>query len=142
MKTRIENLLRESPGIRAKVIARTLLLEKAAVSTLLHAHPEHFQQDDNFCWSLKLSELRIALPANCWVDCSLFEKTLAATGSPISSHANSIIFAVPEECALMLEAIARLMALSNQLVHYGKHVAIDFTFSTNTFTYLNRLGMR
>ena len=32
------------------------------------------------------------------------------------------------------------MALSNQLVHYGKHVAIDFTLSTSTFTYLDRLG--
>lgn len=140
MKTRVENLLRESPGIRAKVIARKFQLEKAVVSTFLHAHPEYFQQDGNFCWYLKLPELRIVLPANCWVDCNLFEKTLATTGSPIDSDAQAITFVIPEGCSLLLEAIARLMALSNQLVHYGKHVAIDFTLSIPTFTYLDRLG--
>lgn len=140
MKTRIVNLLRESPGIRAKVIARKLQEEKAVVSTFLHAHPDHFRQDDNFGWSLADSELRIVLAANCWVDCISFERTLAATGSPIDSNAQSIIFIVPEGCSLLLEAIARLMALSNQLVHYGKRVAIDFTLSPSTSTFLDRLG--
>lgn len=140
LQIRIQNLLRESPGIKARIIARELQLDKATVNSILHAHPEHFQQDENFCWSLKHAELRVVLAANCWVDCISFERTLATTGSPIDSHAQSIIFVIPEGCSLLLEAIARLMALTNQLVHYGKHVAIDFTLSTSTFTYLDRLG--
>ncbi|MBI4937871.1 MAG: ATP-binding protein [Nitrosomonadales bacterium] len=140
MKNEIEKLLRESPSMKAKDIAKKLQLDKSTVNSFLHAHPEHFKQDENFCWSLNYSELRIVFPADCWVDCTLFERILSETGSPISSHANSIIFVISDGCALMLEAIARLMALSNQLAYYGKQVTIDFTHSTSTLTYLDRLG--
>lgn len=140
MRKKIENLLSESPGIKAKIIAKKLNLDKAEVNSFLYDNPEYFQIDTNYCWTLNLAELRIELAGNCWVDCRSFEKTLAVAGSPIDSNIQSIIFIIPEGCQLLLEVIARFMALSNQLVHYGKHVTIDCTFSTPTFTYLNRLG--
>lgn len=40
----------------------------------------------------------------------------------------------------MLEALARLLALCNQLADAGKQVSIDFTNAKPTLNYLNRIG--
>jgi len=140
MRIQIEKILRETPGIKAKDIAKKLAVEKSDVNSFLYAHVDFFQKDENHCWSLRGSEQRIELAANCWVDCHSFEKTLAAVGSPLDSNAKSFVFVVPDDCKLLLEASARLMALLNQIAHSGRTVTIDFTQCYATLKFLDRIG--
>lgn len=140
MQAKIEKILREAPGIKAKDIAKKLATEKAEINSFLYAHLDIFHKDENHCWSLKGVEQRIELAANCWVDCQSFEKTLALAGSPLDSKAKSFVFVIPEDCKILLEASARLMALLNQLAYRNNAVVIDFTQCYPTLTYLDRIG--
>ena len=139
MLQNIKQLLDLSPGLKAKDIAKQLDLDKHILNSVLHHNPELFHQDENFCWHLKGNELVITLNPSTWVDCVLFEKALAKSGSPLECDYASIRFVIPEGCNLLLESIARLMALSNQLVMEGKIVTIDFQ-QRSTLTYVNRIG--
>lgn len=140
MLDKIEKILRETPGIKAKDIAKNIHAEKKEVNSFLYEHLDIFQIDEQYCWSLKLSELHIQLPSNTWIDCKSFEIALASVGSPLDSEKTSVIFVVPKACKLMLETIARLMALSNQLDYRGKQVTLDFNLNSSALTYLNRAG--
>lgn len=140
MRKIIQKILAETPGIKAKEIAKKLSVDKAEVNSFLYDHLNLFAVDEKYRWSLKASELRIELPIG-WVNCRQFETALAKSASPLDADVQSIIFFVPDGCSLLLEVIARLMALSNQLVYNGKKVTIDFAHeATSTFTYLDRLG--
>ena len=138
MQKRIEIILRETPGIKAKDIAKKIHAEKKEVNSFLYDHPDVFQVDKEYCWSLKLPELHVELPSRKWIDCASFESALASAGSPLDSEETSIVFVVPGN--LLLEAIARLMALSNQLDYLGKQVTLDFTRCHSALTYLDRAG--
>ena len=140
MLKKILNLLHESPNIKARVIAKKLLLDRSAVSLFLHENTNYFQQDEEFCWSLKTSILRIEFDSDSWIDCKKFETSLAKGESPLESNSDSIVFVIPKGCNLLLEAIARLMALANQLVHLNKVVTIDFTQHYSSLSYVNRIG--
>jgi len=140
MQKKIEKILSDTPGIKAKDIAKKLHFDKKEVNSFLYEHLDVFQVDEQYCWSLKLSELLIELTSKSWIDCKSFESVLANSGSPLDSEATSIVFVVPEGCGLLLETTARLMALSNQLDHRGKQVTLDFTRSYSALKYLNRAG--
>lgn len=140
MRTKIEEILRETPRIKAKDIAKKLHAEKKEVNSFLYDHLDVFQVDKEYCWALKLPVLHVELPSKKWIDCKSFESALASVGSPLDSEETSIIFVVPKGCNLLLETIARLMALSNQLDYCGKQVTLDFTLSPSALTYLNRAG--
>ena len=139
MQKELEKILLKNPGIKAKEIAKKLQLDKTAVNSVLYANPNQFQIDKDYGWSVNSSELRVEFPENCWLDCIGFEAALASSGSPLKSDAKSIVFVIPENCSLLLEAIARLMALANQLVYLNKQVTIAFENKTAT-SYLNRMG--
>lgn len=139
MLQKIKKLLDVNPGLKAKEIAKSLGLDKHDINSFLHHNLEHFQKDTNFCWHLKNQELTITFDQNAWIDCSQFEQALANSESPLESSYQSIVFVIPTGCNLLLESIARLMALSNQLVLDGKEVTIDFQ-QLKTFTYVNRIG--
>lgn len=136
----ILKVLRETPRIRAREIAKKLQLDKHDVTRFLHAETNNFQIDDDYCWAIKNADLVIMFPADCWINCDLFESALSKVQSPLESVASSIIFVIPKGCNLLLEAIARLMALSNQLAYNGKEVTIDFTRQNRTLSYVDRLG--
>ncbi|MGZ3814714.1 MAG: hypothetical protein ACXVA0_23480 [Mucilaginibacter sp.] len=141
MQEKIVKILEESPGLKAKDIAKKLSSDRKQVNSFLYSNMEQFSKDENHCWYLKSRPLiRIELAENSWIDCHLFEKALSAVYSPIDSDVSMIVIVIPEGCRILLEAAARLMALANQLIFKGKTVIIDFTQCESTLTFLNRIG--
>jgi len=142
MRQEIEEILKETPNVKAKDIAKRLGVDKKAINPILYANDEIFVRDENYCWSLaRPSHLRIELPQNEWVSCTSFEESLLAQGSPLDSDAESIEFIVPEKCCVLLDAASRLLALCNQLADFGKSVKIDFSDCVSTLRYFDRIGI-
>lgn len=139
MSTRIQAILEQKPGQKAKVIAAQLRADRSEVNRILHDHKDIFVQDpESFTWSL--AELRVDLGNHCWLDAESFENALLAAGSPLDSTTRRVTFIVGDDCKILLEALARLLAISNQLEASGKVASIDFSTSQSTLTYLNRIG--
>ena len=140
MLKKIQKILLEFPKIKARAIAKKLTLDRSLVSVFLHTHLDHFEQDEEYCWSVKSSDLFIEFESDSWIDCKKFESTLSKGESPLKSSTNSIVFVIPSGCKLLLETIARLIALANQLADQGKKVTVDFSKHRSSFTYVNRIG--
>jgi hypothetical protein len=141
MKERIDQLLRQQPGLRAKEIAGELAVAKSEVSAFLHRHKDWYHQDADYRWRIAASrEIGIVLPGSTWVTADALERTLATHGDLLDADAPSITIHVPEGCSLLIDCTARLLALLNQLAYVGKFVTIDFTKSELTKSYLDRAG--
>jgi len=141
MKNEIALILREYPGLKGREIAKLLAREKSEVNSFLSRNTDVFFQDTSFCWFNKdASEMRIHLDKNTWLTGLMFDQSVGRSGSPLESDSKLIHIFVPEGCKIFLEAAARLLALSNQCIHKGKSVFIDFTESQGTLTYLDRVG--
>ena len=139
MRARIEAILEQKPGQKAKAIAAELQTDKQEINRVLHAHKDVFVQDpEAFTWSL--AALRIDLGSHAWLSAEAFENALLGAGSPLDSTASRMTFVVGKDCKILLEALARLLAISNQLASLGKVVSLDFTTSRSTLSYLNRIG--
>jgi len=138
MFKKIESLLRDSPGLKAKTISSRIGEEKAEVNSFLYSNRDAFFVDDEYCWYL--AELRIEFPAGVWITSKLFEDALAAVESPLTSSCRSVVFVLLKDSKLLLDAAARLLALCNQLAATGKDVRIDFGSARSTRSYLDRLG--
>ncbi|WP_153305552.1 hypothetical protein [Desulfosediminicola ganghwensis] len=52
MKKKIKNILNDTPGIKAKKIAKILDVERKRVNSILHQNKDVFKQDDQYCWYL------------------------------------------------------------------------------------------
>jgi hypothetical protein len=141
MLIKLQAHLRKHPGLKARTIAAQLNVDRSEVSSVLHAHKQLFIQDSEYQWSLKSEyELRIELGDHRWLAADDFEKALLATDSPLDSGCSKVIFVVAKKCSILLDAMARLLALCNQLATAGKHVTIDFSDSVQTLHYLDRIG--
>lgn len=141
MRQKIEKILRQTPGLKARSIANLLGIDSKDVNALLYENTAVFVKDANFCWSLAtLPEIRIELTEDSWVDCDSFEQALKNAGSPIDMDCSSVVFHIPKGCKILLDAAARLMALCNQLAWLRKTVTIDFSSCLTTLRYLNRMG--
>lgn len=139
MLAKIQALLERKPGLKAREIAAQLREDKTEINRLLYAHKELFASNPTeFTWTL--AALRIDLGSNCWLNAEAFEKSLLTAGSPLDSTSYRVTFVVGDECKILLDALARLLALCNQLVDSGKSVSIDFSASKKTLGYLNRIG--
>jgi len=139
MLKKLEALLEQKPGQKAKSIASQLHVDKTEVNRLLYANKDRFVQDPaEHTWALV--ELRIELGSECWLTAELFEEALLTAGSPLDSPFCRVKFVVGEDCKILLEALALLLAICNQLVDSSKLVSLDFTASKSTLTYLNRMG--
>lgn len=137
----MQAVLCKTPGLKARAIATQLGADRAQVNKILHEHKEIFVQDEEFTWSLVArEELRIDLGDHRWLSADDFENALLATTSPLDSACRSVSFVVARDCKILLEALARLLALCNQLANAGKQVSIDFTNAKPTLNYLNRIG--
>ena len=107
----------------------------------MHAHPDDFTQDDDYRWSLVPQwEMKIEFESDMWVDCESFEACIKKDGSPLDLKCASVVFIVPEECRILLNAAARLLALCNQLVSKRKTVTLDFSDFPSTLNYFDRIG--
>lgn len=141
MKHKIERVLKETPGLKGKEIAKNIGEERKAVNSFLHKNTDCFSQNDNFCWFLTAQEeLRVQFDQDQWMDCNAFEKSLASAGSPLDLECTSVVFVVPEKCNILLDAAARFLALCNQLALAGKKVTIDFNDCKSTLGYFDRIG--
>lgn len=141
MLKRIQDHLLKSPGLKAKEIAAQLKVDRKHVNKVLHEHEQLFIQDGEFAWSLVLQdELRIELGDHRWLTAHDFENALLAAASPLDSVCRAVRFVVAKDCKILLEALARLLALCNQLSDAGKCVSVDFSDCRQTLHYLDRIG--
>lgn len=139
----VRDFVGQNPGLKARAIASRLGFERPTISAFLHAHKDTFQQDQSSCWSLVPPvELRVefGVEGKTWLTAKDVEKLLSKAGSPLDSPCKQVVFSLKKGSRMMLDALARLLALSNQLAHAGKTVVLDFTESQSTATYLDRLG--
>lgn len=140
MDTKIISLLRETPQLKAKAIAKHIGVTKSEINSFLYSREDLFAVDQNFCWSIiPQNVVRIQLENSTWVDCSSFEQSLKEAGCLFKNPCLLIEFVIPAKCKILLEAAARLLALCNQLAHLEKRVNLDFN-CTSTLTYFNRMG--
>jgi anti-sigma regulatory factor (Ser/Thr protein kinase) len=141
MLEKIQEFVSLNPGLKAKTIARHLGLERQALNRLLHENGAIFQQDQECGWLLTSPiELRVDFGGKLWLDAKDVERLLRAAGSPLDSDCGRVLFSLQKDTHMMLEALARLLALSNQLSQAGKAVTLDFSDAKRTLTYLDRLG--
>lgn len=140
MRNKIEKILRVTPDLKGKEIAKKIGVPKKEVNSFLSKHLDMFVQDNNFCWSLaKADEFKVEFEGNNWVDSNSFENSLLSVGSPLDSDCSSVVFIIPERCSILLDAAARLLALCNQLV-LSKKVTIDFSGCKSTLSFFDRIG--
>jgi hypothetical protein len=140
MKDEITAILREKAPLKAREIARKLDTDRRAVNQILHANDSIFVKDANDKWSLRASdELVVEFSFQGWLRPNQFEQVLNACGSPLDSACARIRFVFPEGLNILLEAAARLLALSNQLIYEGKSVSLVLP-DIKVSAYLNRAG--
>lgn len=137
----VREFLGQNPGLKAKTIASRLGLERPTLNQLLHSNRDIFQQDQECCWSLvPPKELRVDFGGKAWLSAKDVERLLRGVGSPLDSGCDRVVFCLKKNTHMMLEALARLLALCNQLSQAGKSVILDFDEARSTLTYLDRLG--
>jgi len=139
MISKIEKILRSEPSMMAKDIAKKLGCKKIELNPILYANSDKFSVDSEFRWRLKEIELKIPFEANRWVDCDSFETTLQSSSGDLE-NANHVIFMLPAGCSFLLDSLARLLALCNQLAFANKTVTVDFNNNSKLKHYLNRAG--
>ena len=119
----------------ANFVAKTLSITKNESIKLVKdlyklrsriVHEEETVDVDKKTW-LELCTICRKGIIKCWVDCDSFETSLQNTEIDIDKT-SSVTFILPEGCSFLLDALARFLALCNQLAHQGKGVSIDFSF--------------
>ena len=141
MQEVIKKLLKISPGLKGKEIAKKLGYNKKKVNSFLYNNSDIFIRDDSFRWALvPPPEIRIEFEENTWMDCDLFENSLLKADMLFHDNNNDIYFVVPENCKILLDAAARFLALCNQFSNAGNTVTIDFSDCKTTLGYFNRIG--
>lgn len=141
MLSKIEKVLSRTPGLKARAIAAQLGEDRPAISLALHRNPNRFYQDADFQWFLSSQrELCIEFGTSLWLTASDFERAVQSAGSPLDSTQSKIKFRLAKGNKLMIDALARLLALANQLVDQSKEVTLDFSECGRTLTYLDRIG--
>ncbi|MBY0570011.1 MAG: hypothetical protein K2P61_01870 [Burkholderiaceae bacterium] len=140
MLEKIRKLVEKTPGIKGRKIASVLGIENAKVNRALHDNRQLFRQDSEYQWWIVSAELKIQFPICSWLDVDTFEKTIAAGESPLDGGHTSVVFVLANTAGIILDAMARLLALSNQLVASNKNVIIDMSDCNKTLTYLDRVG--
>lgn len=136
----IKNLINR-PGLKATDLATMLRSTRKEINQILHGRPDLFVQNtETFAWSVHddaYCEFSINL-SKTWCTQQDFEKALLEQGSPLDSDLNKVVIKITGEQRLLFCAAARLLALSNQLIHANKEVVLDFTGNDSTLSYLSR----
>lgn len=140
MLDRICAFLEKNPGTKARTIATHLSVDRAELNRLLHDHQDKFEQDANYQWSLVPTTCRIEFGGSSrWLTSRAFDSALFNI-SPLASHHAAVTLVLKDERKPMLDFLARLLALCNQLTAAGKAVTLDFEGSKTTLSYLDRIG--
>ncbi|MFL9897871.1 hypothetical protein PQR71_06810 [Paraburkholderia fungorum] len=139
MKEDVKRVLREEQPLKGREIAKRIGQDRRAVNAFLDTNRDTFTQNDAFEWSiLQTSELVVEFPDVDWLTAEDFETALCEHGSPLDSEKQHVIFKVSSK--LLIDALARLLAICNQAVARGKLVTIDLSDCKQTAKYLNRIG--
>ncbi|MCA8041830.1 hypothetical protein [Burkholderia seminalis] len=140
MIEKIKSVLAVEQPIKAREIARKLGVDTSQINSALYAHADEFVQNQKFEWSLRRPlVLVIEFPKARWLTVGRFETTLSSVESPLESDCPSVLFRLSPGTPVLLEAVARLLSLCNQLIEAKKNVTIDFQ-ERGVSSYLNRLG--
>lgn len=140
MKEGINRLLSGGALLSAKHISKELGMTRKEVNSFLHQSQDTYEKDADFRWRLiDAKHARIALPTG-WVTGEAFETIFQEAGDILDGPCQRIDFVFSLKCKTMIDCIARLLAVMNQLAHRGKQVTADFTEAGGTLTYLNRAG--
>ncbi len=139
MLEKIKILLKKKPNLTAKEIAKEIGCTRKEVNQLFYRSPDPFVKNEtDFTWRLaSMNEATVTFSGN-WVDCDSFESSLFNSNGDLEA-ASSVTF-ILDGCSFMLDALARFLALCNQLAFNDKNVTIDFTNSGQSKGYLNRAG--
>lgn len=141
MLEEIKRFLEKKPNKKAREISKYIGQNRKVVNACLYSNPDYFIKDDKHCWSLiPTSELVVEFPADQWVDCDSFETALKRAGSPLDSDCQTVVFNIPQNCKILLDAAARFLALCNQIINEEKNVKIDFSQCKTTLSYFDRNG--
>lgn len=140
MIEKVKAYLKNEPNSKAKEIAKKLKCTTKEVNQVLHYNPEVFIQDKaSYTWTLLLQNESIVTFSDSWVDCNSFETALKNCEGDIES-ASKVTFVIEDGTSLFLDALARLLALCNQLAHSKNIVTVDFSDNAKVKHYLNRAG--
>lgn len=133
------NVLSKYPNLTGREIAKKLDKEKREINSFLDKNKDKFHMDENYKWNNSTQEIEFIIEfKKGWVDTEVFERNLLAYRNLF--ELNGKIRFVFTETKLLLDAIMRLLCLSNQLGQQGRLIYLDFRNCANTFGYLNRLG--
>ncbi|WP_047279407.1 hypothetical protein [Pseudomonas lundensis] len=142
MQRRISLLLNQHPGLKGREIASRLGLDKKEVNRFLDAKKGFYQQDHSYCWSLNLeSEFLVDVSSEArgtWIKDKHFERVLKSVGSPLELPHQKVRILVGGGKRMFLCAIAKILALANQLAIEKRSVDLDFSGNTETLSYLSR----
>jgi hypothetical protein len=141
MLKKLKVVLQASPGLKAREIAAQLEVERQHVNTVLYGNPTVFSVDETYRWYVVSAHvLEIRFPGNGWLTSDGFEQSVRKAGSPLECSMSSVSFIFGDGCKIMMDALARLLAFSNQLGAIHKSVTLDFGSCKPTLTYLDRSG--
>ena len=146
MKVEIIDVLTDAPGLKGKEIAKKLRddknlnIDKKAVNSFLYHDKSGVFVERNNEWFLVDETTVIQFDKVGWLTTDDFESLLSEGHNVWSDSTESVSFNFCN-CSILLGAIARLLALVNQLAFCDKQVTLDFTKCTQSFTYLCRVGL-
>jgi hypothetical protein len=136
----IKILLKETPGLTGREIARKLGQERKQVNSYLNKNNEGLYKED-YKWFIEDTDtLEWDIDKCTWLTCDTFENSYLKTGNILEANESNIIINFPADCNVLLIAGARVMALANQLHLHGKNVTLNFGGCAKAMSYLNRLG--
>lgn len=140
MLKKLQEILKKTPKLMAKHLAERLGLDKTDVNKVLYANKALFDIDADYKWSaIDDDELIVEFQECSWMSSEIFEKSLSGLEILDGRH-SKIKFIVSTDCKILLEALARLLALCNQLNSLGKKVTIDFSDCKKSIGYFSRIG--
>ena len=146
MEAEIIEVLTETPGLKGKEIAKKLRddksinVDKKAVNSFLYHDKSGVFIEKKKEWFLVGGAAVIEFNKVGWLTTGDFESLLSG-GHDVWSESTKLVRFNFCNCSILLGAIARLLALVNQLAICGKQVTLDFTNCTNSFSYLCRVGL-
>jgi len=136
----LDQLLSEHPNLKARDIAKKLGHPKNEINAFLHNHKGHYHKNTNYQWSLKKGGRRTVSLYSGWVTSEQLEQCLQESGSLLEMECDTVEIIFPQNCKPMIDALARILALINQLSDQDKTVFVDFTNCQDTWSYLDRAG--
>lgn len=139
MLSKIQNFLLRNPKVNAKTIAKKLFLEKSDVNKVLYDNTNLFSRDADFEWSLLSKDLIVRFPECSWLTSEIFEDALSGL-EILNGPCEKVTFVVAKDCQILLEALARILAICNQLANINKEISIDFSSCRKIIGYFDRVG--